>query len=410
MVGSGIFALPPVIAANAGNLSPWLFVATSVLFMTVVLTFAELASFFRESGGPVLYATAAFGPLVGFSTGWMYYISRAVALAANARVMQIYLGALWPWFNSDLGQLVVVITIIGGLTLINVYGVRNGIRTLGYFTVLKVVPLLVMILLGLQYFSAETLLPTASDSVNDPGGTVLLLLYAFIGFETVLITAGETEKPRSTLPKMLILMVIATGVFYCLIMAVYNSVLPGSTDPDATLIDVGRELAGPVGVFAITLTAIFSIGGSLSSMMLAGPRLTFALAENRLLPDWFGRIHARFSTPANSVMFLGGLAFLIAVSGSFVKLAIATSLARLIAFIVCIAALPVIRNRADADAVARSFRIWGGYTIPASAFVLCVWVVSKSPPDSWLIVGGLLVLGLIPFFLTQRRNQRLKIV
>ena len=410
MVGSGIFALPPVIAANAGNLSPWLFVATSVLFMTVVLTFAELASFFRESGGPVLYATAAFGPLVGFSTGWMYYISRAVALAANARVMQIYLGALWPWFNSDLGQLVVVITIIGGLTLINVYGVRNGIRTLGYFTVLKVVPLLVMILLGLQYFSAETLLPTASDSVDDPGGTVLLLLYAFIGFETVLITAGETEKPRSTLPKMLILMVIATGVFYCLIMAVYNSVLPGSTDPDATLIDVGRELAGPVGVFAITLTAIFSIGGSLSSMMLAGPRLTFALAENRLLPDWFGRIHARFSTPANSVMFLGGLAFLIAVSGSFVKLAIATSLARLIAFIVCIAALPVIRNRADADAVARSFRIWGGYTIPASAFVLCVWVVSKSPPDSWLIVGGLLVLGLIPFFLTQRRNQRLKIV
>ena len=406
MVGSGIFALPPVVAANAGTLSPWLFIATSVLFMTVVLTFAALASYFRESGGPVLYATAAFGPLVGFSTGWMYYISRVVALAANARIMQIYLGALWPWFNSSAGQLVVLTIIIGGLTLINVRGVKNGVRTLGIFSVLKIVPLLAMILLGMRYFSAETLLPSGTDSIDDLGGTVLLLLYAFIGFETVLITAGETTNPRSTLPRTMILMVIATGVFYCLIMAVYNSVLPGTIDPDVTLIDVGRVLAGPAGVVAITLTAIFSIGGSLSSMMLAGPRLTFALGENRLLPGWFSRVHARFATPANSVLFMGGLAFLIAVSGSFVKLAIATSLARLLAFIVCIAALPVIRKRADADARARSFKIHGGLAVPASAFVLCLWVVSRSPSNAWVMVGGLLMVGLVAYVLTRRHSDR----
>lgn len=406
MVGSGIFALPPVVAANAGTLSPWLFLATSVLFMTVVLTFAALASFFRESGGPVLYATAAFGPLVGFSTGWMYYVSRVVALAANARILQIYLGAIWPWFHSDVGQIAVVTTIIGGLTIINVRGVKNGVRTLGVFSVLKIVPLLALILLGMQYFSAETLLPSGDDTIDELGGTVLLLLYAFIGFETVLITAGETANPRSTLPRTMILMVIATGVFYCLIMAVYNSVLPSSTDPDATLIDVGRVLAGPVGVIAVTLTAIFSISGSLSSMMLAGPRLTFALGENRLLPEWFSHVHARFSTPANSVLFMGGLAFLIAVSGSFVKLAIATSLARLLAFIVCTAALPVIRKRADADARAQSFHLRGGLVIPVCAFFLCLWVVSKSPPDAWLMVGGLLLSGLVPYFLTRRRYGR----
>ncbi len=290
MIGSGIFALPSVVAAKAGIWSPWPFLATSVLFMTVVLAFAELSSYFRESGGPVLYATTVFGPLVGFSTGWIYYISQTVALAANSHVMATYVGALWPWFGTSVGRLAVIVSVIGGLTVVNVLGVRSSIRTLTYFTVLKVVPLVVMIILGLQYFSPELVVPSSLPGIDDFGGTVLLLLYAFIGFETVLITAGETEKPRSTIPKTLMVTVIATGTLYFLIMLVYNLVLPGVANPDATLIEVGRVLAGPVGVFAITLTAIFSIGGSLSSMMLAGPRLTFALAEHDLLPNWFKRV------------------------------------------------------------------------------------------------------------------------
>ena len=409
MIGSGIFALPSVVAAKAGTLSPWLFLVTSVLFMTIVLAFAELSSYFRESGGPALYATTAFGPLVGFSTGWIYYISRAVPLAANAHVMAIYLGALWPWFDTGTGRVTAIATVIGGLTVANVLGVKNGIRTMTYLTVLKILPLLLMILFGLRYLSPEFAVPSGFSDIEDLGGTVLLLLYAFIGFETVLITAGETEKPRTTIPKTMILTVIGTGIFYFLIMLVYNSVLPGVADPYATLIEVGRVLAGSFGVFAITLTAIFSIGGSLTSMMLAAPRMTFALAEQRLLPSWFKQVHERYSSPANSVMFLGGLAMLIAMSGSFVQLAIASSLSRLLAFIVCIAALPVIRRRADKVAISHAFRISGGNVIPAIAFILCLWVVAQSPLDSWLIVSGLLVLGLVPYFLTQRRNRKLGI-
>ncbi len=405
MLGSGIFALPAVVAVNAGILGPWLFLATSLLFMTVVLPFAELASYFRASGGPVLYATTAFGPLVGFSTGWIYYISRAAPLAANSHIMAIYLSEFWPFFSTGAGQFAVSAVVIGGLTLVNVLGVKKGIQTLSYLTLLKLLPLLVMIGLGLQYVTAETAIPSDWTSITDPGGTILLLLYAFIGFETVLITAGETKNPTSTLPKTLIMVVIGTGILYSLVMLVYNAVLPGPADPNATLAEVGRALAGPVGVTAITLTAIFSIGGGLSSMMLAGPRLTFALAEHRLLPPWFNRVHEQYATPANSIIFLGGLSFVIAISGSFVQLAIATSLARLIAYLVCIAALPVIRRRADAEMVSQAFRIKGGYAVPAAAFLLCLWVVAQSPLDSWMLVGGLFVVGLVPYFLTQRRNR-----
>lgn len=406
MLGSGIFALPAVVAVNAGILGPWLFLATSLLFMTVVLPFAELSSYFRESGGPVLYATSAFGPFVGFSTGWMYYISRAAPLAANSHIMALYLSEFWPFFSTGAGQFAVSAVVIGGLTLVNVLGVKKGIQTLSYLTLLKLVPLLIMIGLGLQYVTPETAFPSDWTSVNDPGGTVLLLLYAFIGFETVLITAGETRNPTSTLPRTLILVVIGTGILYSLVMLVYNAVLPGPADPDATLAEVGRALAGPVGVTAITLTAIFSIGGGLSSMMLAGPRLTFALAEQRLLPRWFNRVHEQYASPANSVMFLGGLSFVIAISGSFVQLAIATSLARLIAYLVCIAALPVIRRRADAEAASQAFRIKGGYAVPAVAFLICSWVVAQSPLDSWMLVGSLFVVGLVPYFLTKRHNRR----
>ena len=172
-----------------------------------------------------------------------------------------------------------------------------------------------------------------------------------------------------------------------------------------------------IGLFSIALVII--IGGitwligkllrierpTLSSMMLAGPRLTFALAEQKLLPGWFMTIHERYSSPANSVMFLGGMSLVIAMSGTFVQLAIATSLARLLAFVVCIAALPVIRRRASKEQLAHAYRLSGGYTIPALAFVLCLWLVAQSALDSWLIVGGLLVLGLIPYFLTQRHNR-----
>jgi amino acid transporter len=405
MIGAGIFALPSVIAERAGVLSPWLFLGAGLLTIMIVLTFAELASYFRESGGPALYATRAFGPLTGFSTGWLYYVSRASAIAANSHVMAKYLGVLWPWFDTTAGHAVVIIVVCGALTLVNVFGVKGGVRTLGFFTFFKLIPLLILILLGLQYVSPAVLFPENLPTVEDLGGTTLLLIYAFVGFESILITAGETEKPRATIPSALVRTVIATGILYFLISLVYVAVLPGDSN-GGTLVDVGRELAGPIGAMAITLTAVFSIGGNLSSAMLTAPRLTLSLAENRLLPGWFGRIHEEYASPANSIVFLGGLAAALALSGSFVRLAIASSLTRLITYAVCIAALPVIKRRADSEALERAFHLKGGYTIPIIAFGLCVWMASYSSAESWKFVAGLLAVGLVLFWIEQLSSRK----
>ena len=121
-------------------------------------------------------------------------------------------------------------------------------------------------------------------TIDDLGGTTLLMIYAYVGFESVLITAGETAKPRVTIPKALVLTMITTGILYFLIVLTYVSVMAGELDESKNLVDVGRRLAGPIGAVAITITAIFSIGGNLASTMLAVPRATFSLAEHRLLP------------------------------------------------------------------------------------------------------------------------------
>jgi amino acid transporter len=406
MIGAGIFALPGKVAVNAGLLSPWLFLAVGVVFLAVVLTFAELASYFRDSGGPVLYASYAFGPLAGFGTGWVLFLSRMTAFAANANVMAIYLGSLYPWFGEGIGRTAVISIVTLGLTYANILGVRDGVRTMGFFTVLKVLPLILLVLLGLQHVTAGTLIPSASAVIEDLGATTLLLVYAYVGFETMAVTAGETSEPRRVLPRALIRTVIGTGLLYFLIVLVFISVIPEDTYANATLVDVGRSLAGPAGAIAITLAAVFSIGGNLAGTMIAAPRLIFSLAENRLLPAWFGNIHPQHATPDHSILVMGGLALAMALTGSFVELAVASSLSRMLSYIVCIASLPIIRNRADDAMKARAYRIRGGYLVPLVGLAICLWLTAQATAENWRTVGILLAIGFVLYAVERRFLQR----
>ena len=406
IIGAGIFALPATVTARAGALSPWLFLVVGLLVITIVLTFAELASYFKESGGPVLFTTTAFGPLVGFSTGWILFISRMTAFAANTTVMAIYLGAVWPWFQTGIGRALLITFICSTLTWVNFIGLKEGLRTMAVITVFKIVPILLLIVLGLQHVSGDTLFPATMPTIDDLGGTTLLLIYAFVGFESATIMSGETKNPKETLPRALVMTPIAVGIFYFLIVIVFISVLPDPGAEGTTLIDVGRELMGNPGAQLITLAAVFSIGGNLSSIMLAVPRLPFALAERRLLPRWFGHIHEKHATPSNSILMLGGLGLAFALSGSFVWLATASSLTRLISYVLCIGSLPIIRKKASEEERREAYRLKGGYTIPIIALLVCLFIGAQSELRSWLVTGGLLAVGLVFYAMAAKRRDR----
>jgi len=402
MIGSGIFALPGKVAANAGLMSPWLFLVVGFLFLAVVLTFAELASYFDHSGGPVIYATQAFGPLAGFSTGWVLFVSRMTAFAANAGIMATYLGSMWDWFDGGVGRMLVITVVIVGLTYANVIGVKDGVRTMGVFTVLKVVPLLLLVILGLQHVTTATLIPTGSLFFEGVGSTSLLLIYAYVGFETIAVTAGETSDPKHILPRALVRTVIGTGILYFLIVLVFISVVPAADYENATLVDVGRALAGPIGAVVITLTTVFSVGGNCAGSMISAPRLIFALAENRQLPAWFGHVHSKYATPDHSILVMGGLALAFALTSNFVELAVASSLSRLLAYILSIASLPAIRRQADEETRARAYQIKGGYTVPIVGLAICIWLTTHASVEDWKTIGMLLGIGLT-LYLVERR-------
>ncbi len=393
MIGAGIFALPGKVAVNAGLLSPWLFLVIGALFITIVLTFAELSSYYDQTGGPVLYASDAFGPFAGFSTGWAIYLSRMTAFAANANVMAIYLASLHDAFAGDLARGVIITSVTVGLTWANVMGVRDGVRTMAVFTFLKVTPLVLMILLGLQQVTGATLVPGGPIFFDGIGNTTLLLIYAYVGFETLGITAGETSQPRRTLPKAYVGSMLATSLLYFLVVLVFVSVIPADSYEDATLVDVGRSIAGPLGAIVITMAAVFSIGGNLSGSILGAPRITFSMAEKHMLPTWFGRVHVKYATPDHSILFMGGMALTLALTGSFVKLALASSVVRLLGYIICIASLPSIRRNADVEARQKAFRLKGGYTIPAIALLICFGLLLQSTQESWIAVSILLGIG-----------------
>lgn len=409
VIGAGIFALPASVAARAGVLSPWLFLIVGVLVITIVLSFAELSSYFKDSGGPVLFTTTAFGPVTGFSTGWILFVSRMTAFAANTNVMALYLGGVVPWFAGGIGRATLITGVCVALTWANVLGVKEGVRTMAVITFFKIVPILILILLGLQHVSGDTLFPATMPTIDDLGGTTLLLIYAFVGFESATIISGETRKPKETLPKALVQMIMVIGALYFLIVLTYIAVFPDGSPTSAALVDVGRELMGPAGALMITIAAVFSVGGNLSSIMLAVPRLPFALAEKRMLPKWFEYVHEKYSTPSNSILLLGGLGLLFALSGTFEKLAAASSLTRLITYALCICALPAIRRQATEDDKKEAYRLRGGYTIPLIALALSVWLAAQSSMRSWIETGVLLLIGLGLYGLAAGRRKRWEI-
>jgi len=258
------------------------------------------------------------------------------------------------------------------------------------------------VLMGLQHVTGSTLIPAAPFFVEELGSTTLLLIYAYVGFETVSVTAGETSQPRSTIPQALVGTVIGTGLLYFVIVLVFVSVISADQYANATLVDVGRTLAGPAGAFAITLAAVFSIGGNLAGSMIAAPRLIFSLAENRLLPQWFGHVNAKYATPDRCILIMGGMALVLALTGSFVKLAIASSVARLLGYIICVASLPAIRRNASEEVRKKAYRLKGGYSIPIIALAICTWLLMQSKAESWIAVSILIAIGFFFYWIEKR--------
>lgn len=401
IIGAGIFGLPAVAAARAGDFGPWMFVICGLLTLTIVLSFARASSLVRETGGVIVYASNAFGPFMGFQTGWLSFLSRVTSMAANTNLMVTYLAWFWAPLDTDPWRGVAVTLIIGGLTWLNVVGVRNSIGVMYVFTIMKLLPLSLLILFGLGKVDVATLFGADWPEMSEFGGTVLVLLYAFVGFEGSVVNAGEGKNPRRDLPRALISTTVVIAVFYFLIQWVSSATLPELAESRTALADVAAVLFGAVGAAVLTLGAVFSIGGNLMASILSAPRMTWALALDGSMPRWFGAVHERHRTPHHSIWFYGILSIALGLTGTFVWLAVMSTLVRLLAYMVSIAALPRLERQAEEPELA--FKLPGGMLIPGVAMVLCLWLMLQAPPSAWLTLGAFAAAGTVIYLVMRRK-------
>ena len=386
IIGSGVFGLPSVLASLLGRASIAAVLLAAVAVGIIMACFAEVASRFAQSGGPYLYAQAAFGRFMGIQVAWLVWFVRLTACAANANLFVIYLGEFWPDATRPAMKLAILTLLLGILAAINFRGVKAGARVSTSFTVAKLASLgLVCVAGGIYLIVTHRVIPHVDLA---PGGkewarAIVLLIFAYGGFEAALISAGEAKDPRRDLPFGLFAALITCAVVYGLIQWVVVGILPDPAHSQRPLAEVARIVLGPSGATLTALGALFSIYGHLSGNILATPRITFALAERGDFPSIFALVHRRFHTPYFSILAFALLVWLLALFGSFAGNATLSAGSRLFYYGVVCAALPVLRKKDRQPAL---IRIPCGTFVGVLGALLCAALLTQIEYNKSLIL------------------------
>lgn len=392
VVGAGIFALPAALYLQFGDFSPWLFPVFGLLVLVVAVPFAQVAAHHPSSGGPVVYA-AVFGPAVSFQAGWIYYVAKLTSLAANTNVLIAYLATLWlPLANGALRSMAIV-AVVAAITLINIVGLKRAVQLLDALTFLKAMPLIFMAVFGLVVAGGTISAPTGLPPLTELEAAALLILYAFVGFENSVVPAGETTNPQRTIPRALIATILATATLYFIVQLAYVAVMEPGEGGDAPMVAFGIALLGPAGGLILTIAAVSSLLGNISGGMTATSRTTYAMGRDGLLPVWFARVSERYATPVNSIIFMGGLIALLALTGSFVWLAIVSTLARMVVYAISIASLPA-KERGKPIA----------WMMVIAAIAVCAYAALQSAWASWQMLLILCAAGSALYLLARFRR------
>ena len=395
MIGAGIFALPATLFLAVGNFAPWMMLLGGLLFLPLTLTFAWLAARFDHSGGPILYGEAAFGRFVGFQAGWARYASAIVTAAANMHVMIAYLAAIFPWLGEPGVTPIAAGIGLALITIVNLYGMRASVGTLGVMTAIKLVPLGLLVVSAL--FAGSGMGDVALPQFSEVETVILLTFYAFIGFEGVVEAAGEFKNPKRDVPLSIVTMVSGVTLLYMAIIWAFIAIGPEFAGENNALAGVAGASMGQIGSLAIVIAASFSIGANNFASGVAQPRLMYGMAERGMLPRWFEYVHPRFLTPFNAILFYGVAAMLFGLWEGFEVLAIAGTLVRLVTYIVTSLALPVLEHREGRIVPFHLFCVI--FAVGSSLFISV-----QAQAQAWLVLGGFIAAGTLLYFIAARQQ------
>ena len=376
IIGAGIFGLPSKVFSLIGSYSLIAFVACAVVVTLFILCFAEVGSRFDETGGPYLYAREAFGSTVAFEIGWLIWLARLTAFAANCNLLVAYLGYFLPAATNPFWRASIIVTVVFVLATINFIGVRQAAIVSNLFTVGKIIPLLIFIAIGLFFLNPTAFTLGQAPTTGAFSQSVLLLIYAFTGFEMAAIPAGEVRDPKKDLPRALLIAIGVVAFIYILVQIVCVGTYPELAQSQKPLADAGTHFMGTAGGALISAGAVISIMGNLNILLLSGSRIPFAIAEQKQLPAFIASIHRRFATPYVAIIITAVVMLVLTLNSSFVAALTISAIARLVTYGATCLSLPVFRRRSDVPPA--GFRLPGGTIIAILALLLAAWLMANS--------------------------------
>jgi amino acid transporter len=376
-IGAGIFVLPAAVCIAMGATGILAYAACGLMLVAIMLCYVEIGSKITESGGSYIYVEKTFGPLAGFIVNWLFFFGWGVlGSAALMNVITDSLAVIFPVFANPVIRVLTLFILEGIMVWINVRGAEGSIKFVEYVTFIKVIPLIGIIIFGISHIKPINLHWQHFPAVHTLGSMVIILFFAFAGFETSLNSSGEIKNPKRTIPRGIIFGALAVFIFYGLINTIAQGVLGANMVKfqHAPLAAVAHEIIGPAGTTVLLVAAIFSCFANCTGDLLATPRLLYAGAKDGLFPRPLAKVHSKFATPYIAVITYGMLIFGFAVFGGFDQLAVLASCSMLLIYLgVVLATLKQRYNKNNGDE--KTFKVPGGFTIPMIAIAAIIWLL-----------------------------------
>ncbi len=403
VIGSGIFGLPAKVFKETGVYSIAAFLVCAVAVFVIILCFAEVSSRFSKTGGPYLYALSSFGKLPAFLTGWLLLVTRFITYAALINLLVSYLSVFAAWFTLPEARIMVIVLFTLLLAYINHIGIRNTTRINNFLTISKLLPLLLFIVVGSFFIEPAQYEIKHIPDFSSFSSTVLLLVFAFGGFESVLVNSGEVKNPEKNLPFALLLAAVFITTIYILIQVVSIGTLPALATSDKPLAEAAGLFMGKSGASIIAIGAIFSVAGTLNAIMLVGSRLPYAFSEEKQFPGLFSFIHPKYKTPTWSLMLFMSITIIVSLNYSFLSAASLSAITRVMIYgIVCTTLILLRKKNPDQ---ANFYKLKHGNTIAVAGILITLWLLSSSRLRELRDVGIAILAGLVIYILVNRSKK-----
>jgi len=405
IVGSGIFGLPSPVAGLVGHASPLAVLLAGAGTGVIIACYSEVASQFTETGGTYLYLRRAFGRLVGVQVVWLTLVSRLAAVAAGVNLFVTYLAEFWPQATQPLPRLAIITGFIGVLAAVNCRGVGAGTRISNASVVAKLGALGLVCATGIVWLAVHpaVVAPPISPGPDSWLKAMLLLVFAYGGYEAALNPMGEARDPRRDVAFALFAALIIVTVLYTVLQWVVVGVLPDPAASQRPLADAARVMLGKPGAALISIGALVSVYGYVSANMLTTPRGIFAPAQAGDLPALLGAVHPRWRTPYISIIVFAVLLWAFAQFATFSWNVTLSSVTRVVYYAGICAAVPVLRRKQPGAA---AFRVPGGLTLPILGVAICAALLTRVDFGKSLILLAAIGVALLNWALVRDRALR----